>query len=219
VNVFREPWSPLLVIVGLAAVVTVGCSEPSTPPAPGALPAGAALSSGAGVGPGSGAAAPVPPPADPTPLTDAERARWAAAFPLTPLAAPTLSGTDARTRALRAAFTPYRRGDYPAAASAFDGIRIDHPDDPTATLYLGICRLFQDEVPNGLELLRGIPGTATPDEMAEAEWYGLVGIARLRDPSAARPEAERLCRAGGRAAARACAALDALGPPPAAPSR
>jgi len=49
VNVCREPWSPLLVVVCLAAVVTVGCSEPSAPPAPGALPAGAALSSGAGV--------------------------------------------------------------------------------------------------------------------------------------------------------------------------
>jgi hypothetical protein len=199
-------YSTLLAMTCLAALVTTACSESTPASSPAALPAGAALGN-AGV-----PAAAAEPPADIAPISEGERARWRAAFVLAPLAPPTLSGNDARTRALRAAFVPYRRGDYAAAAAAFDSIRLDAPDDVTATLYLGICRLYQDEVSNALELLRGIPGTATPAQMAEASWYGLVGISRLRDPSAARPEAEALCRGGGPASARACAAVAALGP-------
>jgi hypothetical protein len=196
----------LLTACGTPPDASTRVSSPASAPA--ALPAGAALGNGAA--PAAAAAAVTP--ADITPLSDGQRARWRAAFILAPLPPPTLSGNDARTRALRAAFVPYRRGDYAAAAAAFDSIRLDAPDDATAALYLGICRLYQDEIPNALELLRGIPGTATPAQMAEASWYGLVGISRLRDPSAARPEAEALCRGGGPASARACAAVAALGP-------
>jgi len=207
-------WLTASMCAGLLTACGAPPESSSARGTPAALPAGAALGPGATTG-----ASPSAPPADLAPVSDAERARWLAAFPLTPLPPPALSGSDARTRALRAAFVPYRRGDYAAAAAAFDSLRLDAPDDATAALYLGICRLYQDEVPNALELLRGIPGTATPAEMAEASWYGLVGIARLRDPSAARPEAEALCRGGGPAAIRACAALTALGADTTAPLR
>ncbi len=142
-----------------------------------------------------------------TTLSPQDAARWREAFPLTPLAPPVLAGTTPLERQLNTAFEPYRRGDYAAAASALDGVRLDHPDDPVAALYLGISRLFMDEVPNGLEILRSIPGSASAEVMAEAEWYGLVGIARLRDPSAALPEARALCARGGPASTRACAAV------------
>jgi hypothetical protein len=136
---------------------------------------------------------------------------WREAFPLEPLPAPAATGSSAQDRQLQAALEPYRKGDYEAAASALDGFRLDHPDEPVSALYLGISRLFMDEVPNGLEILRGIPGSASAEVMAEAEWYGVVGIARLREPQAAEAEARAICARGGPAAARACAALDKLG--------
>lgn len=198
----------------MGAVLLTACSAPPASPASAPASASASLPSGATLTPGPHAtsAAGDAGPAETAPLSEADRLRWREAFPLTPLAPPAMAGADPLTRALRAAFVPYLRGDYTAAATAFDSIRLDHPDDPVSTLYLGICRLYQDEVPNALELLRGIPGTATASQMAEASWYGLVGIARLRDPSGARAEADALCRGGGPAATRACDALTRLGP-------
>jgi hypothetical protein len=137
-------------------------------------------------------------------------APWLAAFPLEPLEAPGVSGSTAAARALNKALEPYRTGDYAAAATALDGFLLDHPGDPVATLYLGISRLFVGEPQNALEILRALPGSATGAIMAEAEWYSVVGIARLRDPSAAEPEARRLCDGKGPASARACAALERL---------
>ena len=66
-----------------------------------------------------------------------------------------------------------------------------------ATLYLGISRLFMDEPQNALEILRGMPGSASEQVMVEAEWYSVVGAARLRDPSAAEGEARTLCERKG----------------------
>ena len=57
-------------------------------------------------------------------------------------------------QALDKALVPYRKGDYAAAASALDGVKLDHPDDPASTLYLGISRLFIDEPQNALEILQ-----------------------------------------------------------------
>jgi hypothetical protein len=137
-------------------------------------------------------------------------APWLTAFPLTPLAAPVLPGKEPFARALNQALEPYRRGDYRAAASALDGVLLDHPDEPVAVLYLGISRLFMDEPQNALEILRALPASAPPELAAEAAWYSVVGIARLRDPSAAEAEARALCEGKGPAAGRACQSLDTL---------
>jgi cytochrome c-type biogenesis protein CcmH/NrfG len=104
-----------------------------------------------------------------------------------------------------------RKGDYAAAAAALDGLLLDHPGDARAQLYLGIARLFQDEPQNALEFLRPLELNAPPDIGAEAAWYSLVGIARLRDPSGVENEARALCVSGKPTARRACAALEALG--------
>jgi hypothetical protein len=138
-------------------------------------------------------------------------ARWLAAFPLEPLEAPASVGNTPSARALNTALEPYRKGDYVAAATALDGFLLDHPGDPVATLYLGISRLFMDEPQNALEILRGMPGSASEQMMVESEWYSVVGAARLRDPSAAEGEARTLCERKGPASARACAALERLG--------
>jgi hypothetical protein len=145
----------------------------------------------------------------PDPLA-VDPAPYLAAFPLEPLEAPVIAGDSPAARALNLALEPYRAGDYVAAATALDGVRLDHPDDPVAALYLGISRLFMDEPQNALEILRSLPGSASDAVMAEAEWYSVVGIARLRDPSAAEPEARALCERNGPASARACAALERL---------
>ncbi len=144
---------------------------------------------------------------DPAPV---DSARWLAAFPLEPLEAPAIVGNSPAARALNTALERYRKGDYVAAATALDGFLLDYPGDPAATLYLGISRLFMDEPQNGLEILRGMPGSASEQVMAEAEWYSVVGAARLRDPSAAEGEARTLCERKGPASARACAALERL---------
>jgi hypothetical protein len=145
---------------------------------------------------------PEPPPVDPAP--------YLAAFPLTPIEAPLVAGTSPGARALNAALEPYRKGDYVAAASALDGVRMDDPDDATAALYLGISRLFINEPQNALEILRPLEYGTPPLVAAEAAWYSLVGIARLRDPSAVEGEAEALCTKGGPTAARACSAVELL---------
>ena len=147
--------------------------------------------------------APAPGPVDPAP--------YLAAFPLTPLEAPAETGSAPAGRALDRALVPYRKGDYAAAASALDGVRLDYPDDATAALFLGISRLFIDEPQNALEILRTLPPGAHPATVGHAAWYSLVGIARLRDPSHIEAEAQTLCHSTLPTAARACAALETLG--------
>jgi len=140
-------------------------------------------------------------------------APYLSAFPLTPLAAPPIQGASPGARALESALGPYRKGDYAAAASALDGVRLDHPGsdvDAMAALYLGIARLFIDEPQNALEILRTLPPDATPEVTGEAAWYGLVGIARLRDPSGVELEAKTLCESALPTGPRACAALETL---------
>jgi hypothetical protein len=140
-------------------------------------------------------------------------APYLAAFPLTPLPAPATTSSTASAKALEKALVPYRTGDYAAAAAALDGVRLDHPGsdiDATAALYLGISRLFIDEPQNALEILRTLPPDATPEVAGEAAWYGLVGIARLRDPSGVVTEAKALCASSLPTSSKACAAVRSL---------
>ena len=144
---------------------------------------------------------------DPAPV---DTAPYLAAFPLTAPEVPPITGTGAADRALEQALVPLRNGDYAAAATALDGVLLDHPQEMRAQLYLGIARLFQDEPQNALELLRPLEFNSPDEVAAEASWYSLVGIARLRDPSHVEAEAKTLCSAGRRTSARACAALETL---------
>jgi hypothetical protein len=161
-----------------------GGSPPSPPPVSGAVNA------------------PDRPTVDPAPYLEA--------FPLTPPEIPAVAGTTPVDRALEQALAPMRTGDYAAAATALDGLLLDHPGETRAQLYLGIARLFQDEPQNALELLRPLEFNAPPEVAADAAWYSLVGIARLRDPSGVEAEAHTLCTSNHRTAPRACAALDTL---------
>jgi hypothetical protein len=143
---------------------------------------------------------------DPAPV---DSARWRAAFPLT--SPPIRDAGDSRAAAaLRKALVPFRKEDYAAAATLLEGVWSEFPDEHRAALYLGITRLFQDEVPNGIEMLRAAEASPDPDVAAEAQWYAIVGVARLRDPREAERMARALCSAGGSASGRACSAVGAL---------
>ncbi len=145
---------------------------------------------------------PDPAPVDPTPYLEA--------FPLTPPVVPRVDATSPVEHALEQALVPLRAGNYPEAASALDGLLLDHSGEVRAQLYLGIMRLYQDEPQNALELLRPLEFNAPPEVAAEAAWYSLVGIARLRDPSGVMVEAESLCGRNWPTSARACEALSTL---------
>jgi hypothetical protein len=144
---------------------------------------------------------------DPPPV-DSER--WRSAFPLEQAEARADGDTPA-ARELAKALEPYRVGDYQRAASELERVWADHPGEYRAALYLGVSRLFLDEAPSAIEVLSAAQSSPDPAVVAAVQWYSLVGIARLRDPSAAIPGIRDLCRQSAEFSARACKALDVLG--------
>ena len=91
--------------------------------------------------------------------TKVDPAPYLAAFPLTPLAAPPIRGTTPAARALENALGPYRKGDYAAAASALDGVRLDHPGsdvDATAEALLNAVRTNPGQGINELSSSLGV---------------------------------------------------------------
>ncbi len=139
--------------------------------------------------------------------TDPER--WRAAFPLEP-ATIDEGATSPPSQALTRALEPYRKRDFQSAASELEGVWIDNPDEHRAALYLGISRLFIDEVPAAIEVLRQAQASPDPQTAAAAGWYVLVGIARLREPASGIAEVREVCERPGPYSARACHALEEL---------
>jgi hypothetical protein len=170
------------------------------------------------------------PASEPTPSLDETTAaefahvtpdQWQAAFPLTlpdlqPFGGAVQAPVD---RDLANAHGSLMAGRYGEAATRFESIWMEHPDRLDAALYLGITRLFLDEVPNGIEILRQAQGSSEPHIAAYAQWYALVGIARLREPGSGMVEAREVCERPGPFSARACGALERLGAPREPPSQ
>jgi thioredoxin-like negative regulator of GroEL len=147
-------------------------------------------------------------PPDPPPV---DAAAYRAAFPLEPPERQLLIGvTDSAGTAMSDAMRAFRAGRYQDAASQFEQVWTDHPDRSEAALYLGIARLFMDEIPAGIEVLRHAQASPEPGVAAAAQWYALVGIARLREPASGMAEAREVCEKPGPVQARTCAALEAL---------
>jgi hypothetical protein len=140
----------------------------------------------------------------------ADAAAWREAFPLEPPDLPPLTGVPTeRNKALATALIPFREKRYQEAAPLLEQVASDYPG-AEALLYLGIARLFTDEIPNGIEILRQAQASSEPHLAATAQWYALVGIARLREPASSLAEVREVCAKPGPFQARACAALDAL---------
>lgn len=151
-------------------------------------------------------------PPDPAPV---DAAAYRAAFPLEPPAPFVLSDTRSPAdRAFKQALDLFHAGKHEASAPLFEELSGDSVTGARSSLYLGITRLFIDEVPAGIETLRQAQAQAQATEpavAAAAEWYALVGIARLREPASVVVEARAVCEKPGPFQARACAALEALG--------
>lgn len=147
----------------------------------------------------------------PAPAT-ADAAAWRAAFPLEPLDVPFVLGAVAGPgeKALAAALVPFRAGRYAEAAPLLEQLYTDYPEVTAAALSLGVARLFTDEIPNGIEILRQAQASPDPAVAAAAEWYALVGIARLREPASGLAEVRDVCAKPGPFQARACAALETI---------
>lgn len=174
---------------------------------PATAPVGGTTATPAGAQPGAVSAPPLP----------AEV--WREAFPLVPaevhlspdeLGAARGAPDRAAVLALDRALEPYRAGDYQKAAVALEGVSLDHPAEHRAALYLGVARLFIDEPQAAIESLRQAQQSTNPDVLADAEWYILVGIARLREPDEAEADAKAVCARGGPAAVRPCRAVGVL---------
>lgn len=199
--------SPVPRLVGGAAAavalaLTLALLRPATPP--GADVRGTAPDEG-------GRAADAEPPLPPE--------VWHEAFPLTPVAihltpdeekAPPDRPGMAAASALARALEPYRAAEYQQAAVALEGVLLDHPAELRAALYLGVSRLYIDEPQAAIEALRQAQQSTNPDVLADAEWYILVGIARLREPGQAEADAKAVCARGGPTAERPCRAVEAL---------
>jgi len=159
-----------------------------------------------------------PPPAAPA-LPALPPDVWREAFPLVHAdlhlspaelkATPSTPGMAAVV-ALNRALKPYRAGDDQKAAVELEGVLLDHPEEYRAALYLGVARLFIDEPQAAIESLRQAQQSTNADVLADAEWYILVGIARLREPDQAETDATALCARGGPASARPCRAVAVL---------
>ena len=176
-----------------------------------------------GVPPTVATTAPAPAAAAPEPATPAAPPLppdvWHDAFPLVPAeihltpeelkATPSTPGMAAAA-ALARALEPYRAGDHQQAAVELEGVLLDHPDEYRAALYLGVSRLFIDEPQAAIEALRQAQQSTAADVLADAEWYILVGIARLREPDQAEGDARALCDRDGPPAGRACQAVEVL---------
>jgi thioredoxin-like negative regulator of GroEL len=137
---------------------------------------------------------------------------WRALFPLEVPDIQPLVGVvpDPASEALAEAYVPFREGNYQEAATRFEHVWTESPDVHEAALYLGIARLFLDEVPAGIEVLRQAQGSDKPHVAAYASWYELVGIARLREPASGVAEVRAVCDRQGPFQLRACSALEQL---------
>jgi len=198
------PAGRLGLALGIAVLLAVALFwlRPASQP-----PAGGAAASNAPVEPAEPAAPPVP----------AEV--WREAFPLeraevhmTPAERKATASTPgmAAVAALNRALQPYRAGDDQKAAVELEGVLLDHPDEYRAALYLGVSRLYIDEPQAAIEVLRQAQQSRDPDVLADADWYILVGIARLRVPDQAESDARSLCARGGPPSVRACRAVEVL---------
>jgi hypothetical protein len=149
---------------------------------------------------------------NPPDLVTADAAAWRAAFPLEPPDVPFVLGVVAGPgdQALAAALVPFRAGRYQEAAPLLEQVHADYPDVTAAALSLGIARLFTDEIPNGIEILRRAQASPEPAVASAAQWYALVGIARLREPGSGIAEVREVCERPGPFQGRACAALESL---------
>jgi TolA-binding protein len=108
------------------------------------------------------------------------------------------------------ALNAYRAGDYQAAASAFVRVQPQYPDAVEIPFYLGVTRLFLDDVTGAVAALEAARRVADDTFSADVSWYLAAAQERAGNRTAARTELETLCGGQSNYAARACAAASKM---------
>jgi len=117
-------------------------------------------------------------------------------------------------RDLAPALDAYRADDYARAVAAFDRLASVYPDAIEVRFYLGVSRLLAGDAAGAIAPLDAAARLGNATFAEDVSWY--LAVAQQRSGRAeARDRFARLCRGRGPHAAAACAALTALGAPPA----
>ena len=108
-------------------------------------------------------------------------------FALTPPEIPPATGTTPLDRALEQALVADRKGDYAAAATALDGLLIDHPDEPRARSIWAsrVCSWTSRRMRS--RCCAPLPQRSDPDVAGRGRVVFAGRHRRLRDPSRSRP--------------------------------
>jgi tetratricopeptide (TPR) repeat protein len=117
---------------------------------------------------------------------------------------------SAQVKQLEEALAPYRADDYAGAEKRLENVASRYPGLAEARFYLGVCQLFLNRNQEAVESLKTAGTLAKKPFQGDAGWYLAIAYHRSGRDSEARQLLEKLCRAGGTNAARACAALAEL---------
>jgi hypothetical protein len=120
-------------------------------------------------------------------------------------------------RDLAPAFDAYRAGDYPRAAAVFDRLATVYPDAIEVRFYQGASRLLAGDAAGAIAPLEAAARLRNATFADDVAWSLAVAQQRAGRSSEARARFADLCRGASPHAAAACAALTALGAPPAPP--
>jgi tetratricopeptide (TPR) repeat protein len=117
---------------------------------------------------------------------------------------------SAQVKQLEEALAPYRVDDYAASEKRLESVAGKYPTLAEARFYLGVCQLFLNRDQEAVESLKTARRLAKNPLASEAAWYLAIAYHRSGQDVEARPLLDKLCRAGGMNAARACAARTEL---------
>jgi hypothetical protein len=126
------------------------------------------------------------------------------------------SHVDPYITALESALGPFRRGEYTAAATAFERVNAAFSNRPHAFFYRGVSLLLAGEAASAVVPLERARLTATSDPMLadDAAWYLAAAFERSgRLPSAVATLGD-LCAGSGPRQLDACRALPRFSPLP-----
>lgn len=120
------------------------------------------------------------------------------------------AGRQAYLKDLGAAFEPYRRGDWTAAAERFQALAARFPQQPEAPFYRAICMLQLGRAEEAIALLEQAKRLQPAHLKDDLDWYLSVAWERHGDPERAKQLLQGLCQSKGAYQARACDGLSRL---------
>jgi TolA-binding protein len=120
------------------------------------------------------------------------------------------AGNNTLLADLKPALDAYRQGDYASADRLFTALAPTYPKAIEVLFYQGVTRLLLDDAKGAIAALDAAEGVGDATFAADVRWYRAVAEQRAGNAADARARLDLLCREGGAAAARACAARNEL---------